>query len=145
MEHHQFKVGEHVSAEKGSLRHGIWRKLRSHVPGAGDSSRVAITHQPKHRMASAERGSASAAKHRVRSMNHNLPMTDGDGSCTRAVERWENEGGAALPGSGKTLDERVELAALAGRMPVRRREAASTLWDVVSGKIWRRLNDSKYS
>jgi hypothetical protein len=118
MEHHQFKVGEHVFAEQGSLRHGIRRRLRSHATGAGDSSRVAIPHQAKHRMARTERGSASAGKRRVQSTDFNFLTSVCDYSCTRAIERWENEGGAALPGSGKALDERAQLAAPDARTPV---------------------------
>ena len=118
MEHHQFKVGEHVFAEQGSLRHGIRRRLRSHATDAGDSSRVAIPHQAKHQMARTERGSASAAKRRVQSTDFNFLTSACDYSCTRAVERWENEGGAALPGSGKALDERAHLAAPDGRIPI---------------------------
>src|SRR5437867_2000352 len=109
MKHHQFKVGEHVFAEQGSLRHGIRRRLRSHVPGAGDCSRVAIPHQAKHRMLRTGCGSASAAKRRVLSTDHDFLTSAGDNSCTRAVARWEDEGRAALPGSGKTLDEGVKL------------------------------------
>jgi len=121
MEHHQFKVGEHVFAEQGSLRHGIRRRLRSHATDAGDSSRVAIPRQAKHRMARTERGSASAAKRRVQSTDFNFLTSACDYSCTRAIERWENEGGAALPGSGKALDERAQLGAPDGRIPVCRR------------------------
>jgi hypothetical protein len=121
MEHHQFKVGEHVFAEQGSLRHGIRRRLRTHATDAGDSSRVAIPHQAKHRMARTERGSASAAKRRVQSTDFNFLTSACDYSCTRAIERWENEGGAALPGSGRALDERAQLAAPDGRIPVCRR------------------------
>jgi hypothetical protein len=132
MEHHQFKVGEHVFAEQGSLRHGIRRRLRSHVPGAGDSSRVSIPHQAKHRMARTGSESASAAKRLEQSTNHTFLTSAGDDSCTRAIARWENEGRAALPGSGKTRDEGAQLAAPDRRMPVRRRAAAITLWDVLS-------------
>jgi hypothetical protein len=145
MKHHQFKVGEHVFAEQGSLRHGIRRRLRSHVPGAGDSSRVAIPHQAKHRMLPTGFGSASAAKRRVQSTNHNFLRSAGDDSCIRAIARWENEGRAALPGSGKTLDEGAQVAAPDGRMPVHRRAAAISLWDAISSKVWRNLHEREQS
>jgi hypothetical protein len=145
MEHHQFKVGEHVVVEQGSLRHGIRRRLRSHVPGAGDSSRVAIPHQAKHRTLRTGCTSASPAKRRTQSINHNFLTSAGDDSCTRAVARWENEGRAPLPGTGETLDEGAQLAVPDRRQPIRRRAATITLWDVLASKVWRNLHESEQS
>jgi hypothetical protein len=145
MEHHKFKVGEHVLVEQGSLRHGIRRRLRSHVPGGGDCSRLAIPNQTKDRMLRTGYARATAAKRRVQSTSHNLLTSSHDNSCTRAIARWDDAGRAALPGSGKTLDEVAQAVVPDGPMPVRRRAATITLWDALSSKVWRNLRESEQS
>ena len=104
MEHHQFKIGEHVLVEQGSLRHGIRRKLRRHLPGAGDSSRLAIPDQTKHRMLPTGRDGASAAKRRAQATSQDFFTSSHDDNCARAIARWDDVGRAALPGQ-KTLDD----------------------------------------
>jgi len=144
MEHHQFKTGEHVLVEQGSLRHGIRRRLRSHLPGAGDSSRLAIPDQTKHRMLPAGCEGASAAKRRAQSTSQNFLASSHDDSCTRAIARWDDAGRAALPGFGKTLDDVAQVAAPLRSMPIRRRIVAVTLWDALSSKVWRNLHEGEH-
>jgi hypothetical protein len=141
MEHHQFRIGEHVLVEQGSLRHGIRRRLRSHLPGAGDSSRLAIPDHTKHRMWPTGRERASAAKRRAQSTTQDFLTSSHDDSCTRAIARWDDAGCAALPGSGKTLVDVAEVARPLGPMPIRRRVAAVALWDALSNKVWRNLHE----
>jgi hypothetical protein len=142
MEHHQFKIGEHVLVEQGSLRHGIRRRLRSHLPGAGDSSRLAIPDHTKHRMLPTGHERASAAKRRAQSTSPDFTSSHDD-NCTRAIARWDDAGRAALPGTGKTLVGVAEVARPLGPMPIRRRVAAVALWDALSNKVWRNLHEGE--
>jgi hypothetical protein len=113
------QIGEHVLVEQGSLRHGIRRRLRSHLPGAGDSSRLAIPDYTKHRLLPTGREGASAAKRRAQSTSQDFLTSSHDDSCTRAIARWDDAGRAALPGSGKTL------------------------WDALSSKVWGNLHEGE--
>jgi hypothetical protein len=141
MEHHQFKIGEHVLVEQGSLRHGIRRRLRSHLPGGGDSSRLAIPVHKKHRLLPTGREGGSAAKRRAQSTSQDFLTSSHDDSCSRAITRWDDAGGAALPGSVKTFVDGAEVARPLGPMPIRRRVAAVGLWDALSNKVWRNLHE----
>lgn len=143
MEHHQFKIGEHVLVEQGSLRHGVWRKLRGHVPGAGNSSRLALRDQSKHQMLPTGREGASAAKRRAQSTSQTILTSSHDNSCTRAIARWNDAGRAPLPGSGETRDDVSQLTPRLGPMPIHRRVASVTLWDALSSKVWRNLHEGE--
>ena len=139
MQHHQLKIGQHVLIEQGSLRHGIWRKLRSH--GAGDTSRLATPEQAKHRKLPTGRQGVSARKRWAQSTRQSFLTSSRDDSCTRAIARWDDAGRAVLPGAGKTLDDVAQVVTPLVPMPIRRRIAATTLWDALSSKVWRSVQE----